>query len=126
MVWIILSVMGAVVVLYAMQMAVRSKRGLATAVHLHRFGIAYDELYRETGSKVAALEAAFREFETCPGMKDLTVDEVQAAVVVLSLAPDPKWVVEKLVLKFDSQHMPKAFRDLNFLSSVVDVGVRRG
>lgn len=126
MVWAILPIMGIIVVLYAVYLAVRFKRGLAIARHLHQFEMIYDEIYQENGSRVIALEQAFRAFETCPGLRELTVDEVQAAVVVLALAPDPKWIVKKLVLKFDSRHMSKAFRDLNFLSKVVDVGVRRG
>lgn len=126
MVHAMLCVFGVALVLFMTNLIVRSRRGFSIGKHLYLFGVAYDDVYNKTGEKFRAIETAFAVFHTCPGLRELNAEEIEAAVVVLSLAPDPKWVVEQLMLKFDSQNMLRAFRDVNFLTKVVDVGMRRG
>jgi len=124
--YVIAAVVGAMVLSFLAFIMLRALRGLSVAKHLYAFGLVYDTTYEDTGSTHTALREAFGVFHTCPGFKDLTNDEVESALAVLSLAPDPKWIVEKIVLKFDSKNLVRACRDTGFLRKVVDVGIRRG
>lgn len=126
MVYALLYVISFAVVLFVVYMVQRFLKGASIAKHLFAFGVAYDEAYKVTSSRFEAVTVASSVFQTCPGLRKLTSDEVEAAVAVLSLAPDPVWVVKNVVLRLDSRNMLRAFRDLNFLTKFIDVGLRRG
>ena len=119
-------IFGTALALFVIYLFVRFMIGFSIAKHLHLFGVIYDDIYSQTEDRIRAFETAFIVFRTCPGLRKLTAEEAEAAFLVLCLAPDPKWVIEKVMLKLDSRHLLQAFRDLNFLSKVVDVGMKRG
>lgn len=125
-IWIALSIIGAVVLAFVGYMLIRAHRGLSSAAHLHRFEGVYDAVYAQLGSEETALENAFAEFRTCPGLRELTSDEAKHAIQLLLLTPDPKWVVRNIMLGMDSKDTLRAFRDRDFLKEVVDMAVRRG
>jgi hypothetical protein len=126
MMGIVLGVIGVVAGAFVGYLLVRARRGLSAARHLCRFEAVYDALCAQVGSRETALDRAFAEFRTCPGLRELTSAEAKQVIELLALAPDPKWVVRSIVLRMDSGNMLRAFRDRQFLNEVVDVAVRRG
>jgi hypothetical protein len=88
------------------------------------FRMIYESDYAQTGSKEVALVNAFRVFSTCPRLKELTPNESRAAINVLMTAPDPKFLIDKIIMEFDSKTMLKAFRDTTFLKQFVDTALR--
>jgi hypothetical protein len=88
------------------------------------FEMIYDNDYEQTGSKEVALVNAFRIFSTCPRLKELTPTESRVAIKVLLAAPDPKFLINKIIMKLNSKTMLKAFRDTTFLKQFVDTALR--
>lgn len=80
MIWILAGIVGAFAVVFVGYLQTRAQRGLSTAVRLHRFEEVYDAVSLQSGSKETALETAFAEFQTCPGLRELTSEEADYAI----------------------------------------------
>ena len=121
---IIILIVGMLAFSFVIYLFINLRRGHLIAKHLHRFRMIYDNDYEQTGSKEVALVNAFRVFSTCPRLKELTPSESRAAINVFMAAPDPKYLIDKIIMEFDSKMMLKAFRDTAFLSQFIDTALR--
>lgn len=95
-----------------------ARRGHLIGVNLFKFEKLYDDILVKQGSKQIALKGALQIFKECPTLKKLSDDDIEKFVSIIGILPDPKNIVDKIVLRLDSAKALKAFRDEAFLREI--------
>jgi hypothetical protein len=103
----------------------RVRLGHLIGVHLFLFEQAYDVFLRESGSTQLALRESLNVFKSCPRLNQLMDAELDRFSEIVGVLPDPKRIVNMIVLKLDSKQTLKAFRDESFLREVSAVYSRK-
>ena len=100
---------------------VNARRGHLIGVKLFKFEELYDDILVKQGSKQIALKGALQIFKECPTLKKLSDDDIEKFVSIIGIVPDPKKIVNNIVLQLDSAKALKAFRDEAFLRKIASV-----
>lgn len=121
MTWCVLAgcAVAVLVVALLIQFIVNSRRGLSMAAHLHEFDVSYDGAMQQSFCKEHALREAFKALRNCPGICQLDDREVASALAVIEKSPNPKQIVDGLILRLSSKTLPLALRNTNFLKDMV-------
>lgn len=100
------------------------KRGFAITMHLDIFDKMYDSILRETGSKQHALQQSLKVFKQCPGLKNVTDEELMNVANILVNVDKPNELINKLVLKVHSSKLLDAFRHAELLNGLASIFIR--
>lgn len=118
---ILISILALLLLSFITYIIFNMRRGHRIAVHLYSFGGVYDSILSQTTSKELALESALAQFKTCPRFCHLTDEDIQFIVSILAPLPDPKKIIEKVVLQMDSKKAVKALKDRTFLEEIAKI-----
>lgn len=91
------------------------RSNLLIAKHLDLFNEIYDEEYRNSGSKILALQFALSVLKKSPRFNVLTGEELNSAAEILKDSDDPRRVINKIVSELDHKKAIQAFRDQGLL-----------
>jgi hypothetical protein len=117
LIWVI-----AVIIAVVLFMVFRkARKGHKIGTHLFMFGNYYDDILNTTGSKEVALRQSLEVFKNCPGFDKLSDKDYDVFTKIIGPLPNPKNIVEKIILQLDSSRVVQVFRDENFLKKMASV-----
>ena len=112
---------GSLFFLFILFLLYRMRLGHVVAIHQYRFEKKYEEILSNTGSKQKALRGALPVFRSCPILNRLTLDDYERITTLIKISPDPKKIIEKIVIKMDTKTSLLALRDDDFLSRLAAI-----
>lgn len=116
---LVLSVVGIYVIAVAFAGISGSWRAKNIIKHAGRFKYAFDKNFEQTASKEIALTNAFRVFNTCPKLKELTQAETDKAIAIFLKAHKPGEVIYKVLFFTLSKDLLGIFRNTAVLEKIV-------
>jgi hypothetical protein len=116
-----IAIIGAILAIFVIFIIYKMRIGHLIGFHVFIFESVYDSAFKEHGAQKDALHEALLVFRTCPKFNNLSENDFKQIVDIIGDLPDPKKIIVKMIMNFDSSKALAALRDENLLRDIAAI-----